>query len=227
MIELYGLFILIGIILATYTWVALTQRSTRSDIKWSIYSEIILTIYLSAIISGKILYIMLDFDWNHENLIESIQAGFSVLGASFGGIVAYSYLYKKYCKIYNIQKALYTLPVAFPILHIFGRIGCYFSGCCGGIIHILNHNIPLQIASSTWYLLCFLLGFFAFSKLKNKKNIFLSPITIYSIFVALERFIFDFFREDSVLIANTIMTKYQLISFFYLAITIAVTKSKQ
>jgi phosphatidylglycerol---prolipoprotein diacylglyceryl transferase len=220
--ELYGFFILIGITSATYIWKLLADSAIHTKINWSNYAEIIFTIYVAAVLSGKALYLALDFDWGNEILIESIQSGFSVLGALLGGMIAYIYLYRKNRTIGSIQRTLCVLPVALPILHMFGRIGCYFSDCCGGNFNMFDLTIPMQIVASIWYFLWFFIGLFIFLKLKNKKNMCPLPILIYSIFVALERFIFDFFRDDSILIVNGIITKYQLISILYILVIISV-----
>jgi phosphatidylglycerol---prolipoprotein diacylglyceryl transferase len=224
MIEAYGFLILIGIILTLLFWIILSKYFIKSNSKLSFYLETAFNIYIISLMSGKLLYLIVDYNLCSESIIESITSGFSVLGASFGGIIGYLYIYIKHKNEIRILRAMYALPVVLPVLHAFGRIGCLCSGCCGGIVYIFKTEMHLQILSSLWYWLCFFTSLLIFAKIKNNYNtIFYMPIIFYSLAVALERFIFDFFRDDAIYNTSLHLTTYQIISisyFFFIIIII-------
>lgn len=87
------------------------------------------------------------------NFIENPQAGFSLSGMTFiggliGGVVSflgvywlYIYLIAPRTKIKLLQNhmnatltdALPFIPIGIVIAHAFGRLGCFFAGCCYGM----------------------------------------------------------------------------------------------
>lgn len=106
------------------------------------------------------------------------------------------------------DKILDCVAITIPCFHIFGRIGCFFAGCCYGIrckslisiiyINYVKGNIveeqrlPIQLIESMFNLL--LLVFLAICK---KKNLFRERlIFIYLIIYATVRFVIEFFRGD-------------------------------
>jgi len=92
--------------------------------------------------------------------------------------------FKNYIQIWNI-----CIPTI-PLTHAFGRIGCFFAGCCyGRYIELFNiqFRIPTQIISSIFLFILF----FFLHKIKSTYKILLYLI-LYSLF----RFMIEFFRGD-------------------------------
>jgi phosphatidylglycerol:prolipoprotein diacylglycerol transferase len=158
-----------------------------------------------------------------------IRSGFVFYGGVICGIAALYLLSKKY----KIKFALLAdiIAIGVPLGHAFGRLGCFFYGCCYGrpsesFMGVLfppdspagylgAKVIPTQLISSFFLFLLFFL-LLAFRKRKKfDGQIVLVYLILYSIF----RFIIEFFRGDprgSILFLST----SQLISLILIAISI-------
>ncbi len=123
----------------------------------------------------------------------------------------------------SIQKWFDLLTIPFIIFHIFGRIGCFFGGCCYGkvtkgflgvafpdnIEQNIHHNglkrYPTQLFEVCALLIILLL-------LIKRKNKFKNYIIMYSVL----RFIIEFFRGDTRGSVYLILSPSQLISLLLL-----------
>ena len=77
------------------------------------------------------------------------------------------------------------IAVVIPLFHSFGRIGCFLTGCCGGIVHV-------QLIESFCNFLLFLLLLFLF----NKKIFNGRLLYVYLLIYPLYRFLIEFLRTD-------------------------------
>ncbi len=123
-----------------------------------------------------------------------------LLGALSGGL----YLKHKKC-----LTAEYTdvAALATPLFHLFGRLGCFFSGCCFGIessVGFVYHHspieqangvtlFPVQLVEAFANLCIFLLLYMLLKKGKAKGQLF----TLYLLAYPVCRFILEFFRGDA------------------------------
>lgn len=123
-----------------------------------------------------------------------------IVGALTGGI----YLKKKGCLTpeYTDVSAL-----ASPLFHLFGRLGCFFSGCCFGVespVGFVYHHclipeangvsrFPVQLVEAFANLCIFLILFILLKKGKAKGQLF----TLYLLTYPVCRFILEFFRGDT------------------------------
>ena len=207
--NLYGLSIFFGII------VALLFLKKRLLFIESQFYSLFFSIYLYSFIFGKLFFFIIDYFFYLENFslascdLELLISGFSVLGASLGGIIALLFFNKQ--KTIISEKKLVLVSLAALLVHAFGRIGCFFAGCCGG-----NNLdiIPLQFIASLFYFFSFFIGIIIIEKIKKNFQI---AIIYYAFIIFLERFLTDHFREDAVFI-NNYFTKYQLCAASYICI---------
>ena len=197
----YLLFIVIGIIaslVVAFLYFKKIGYSKREYIDLLICS-------LFAIAGGLVFALLF------ENLYELIQDpstykfhfGFTFIGGLFGGVITFLLVYhlaiKKETKM-SIKELLIMAPGAITIAHAFGRIGCFFAGCCYGVktdsfIGIdfpdIGKRVPTQLIESIFlFILCALLIYLAFKK--HYKYSFVIYAISYSVF----RFIIEFFRDD-------------------------------
>lgn len=214
-ITSYSLFILAGILVAVIFLLLTYKKSNLSKddcIFCFLYSLI------GALIGAKLLYlitaipmIIQDFDLLYQNislfLAKYIYGGFvfygGLIGAFFGAVV--------YSKKFNIPISNFIFPLllAIPLIHGFGRIGCFMTGCCYGIPTdstlgvtftdslIAPNNIsliPIQIIEAVGLFLIFLILLIMAIK-KNKNPLLLTAI--YCLSYSLLRFIIEFFRGDT------------------------------
>lgn len=147
--------------------------------------------------------------------LTSLSQFFKILSVIFGGGVWYGgfilgaltgglYLKRKGC-----LTAEYTdvAALASPLFHIFGRLGCFLSGCCFGVessVGFVYHHclieqangitrFPVQLVEAFANLCIFLLLYMLLKKGKAKGQLF----TLYLLTYPVCRFILEFFRGDA------------------------------
>lgn len=210
LVHLYGLFIFFGILA-----VLLFIKNVTSVAEEKLYS-LVIWIYVYSFFFGKLCFFLVDyiFDFDCFNILmisNFLLSGFSVLGASLGGVIALLSLYEEK-KLTSKENELAYIPVSLFLLHGFGRIGCYFADCCGGSNF---YFLPLQLIATIFYFIIFFSGLILIKK-KKIQSIY-SALLYYAFTVFLERFFTDYFREDAVFVSN-FFTKYQLLAASYLVI---------
>lgn len=170
---------------------------------------------IGAIVGAKVLHILTmippvaanfsNIQWSLDTVIQLLSGG----GVFYGGFYGMLIGIWRYCRTYHFSlKKVFTLVTpAFPLFHMFGRIGCFLSGCCFGIpvpapwgiafteaISAPNGIplLPVQLIEAGCNLLLFLLLLVTEHYLKHKElNLF-----IYMIIYAVIRFTLEFFRGD-------------------------------
>lgn len=125
-------------------------------------------------------------------------------GGLIGGVITFLLTYKFYFLKHNksiMKNILEIVPACIAFGHGFGRIGCFLSGCCYGVItdscigihfpNLENKVIPTQLIEMIFlFVLSAALALLAF---KNYKSII---FPIYTGFYGVFRFILEFFRGD-------------------------------
>jgi phosphatidylglycerol:prolipoprotein diacylglycerol transferase len=200
-IQAYGLFIAIGAALATFLAIKdprriglFTKENVINILSWSI---------IIATLGGWLLSVATQWPTTIEDLF---NAGFSVLG-SIIAVFLFLLIYVRRLGV-PLLPALDFCGSFAPLVQAFGRIGCFFAGCCYGLpttvfwatqytdpesrapLNSLLH--PAQLYSAS---LLFLIFFFLRYQ-AQKKHTPGSIISSYLLLAGLERFITDFFRED-------------------------------
>lgn len=189
------------------------------------YEDVILlmvVIGVSLLIGGHILFGIT----NTNKLIAlfrnassySFKQILTYLGMCFGGMVYYGgflggcvglLIYTKYNKTVERKLAFDLYAVCVPLFHVFGRIGCFFSGCCYGmesrfgfVIHgntlipEINdvRRLPVPLIEAVCNLVIFFILLRLFKKGKeNGKMIF-----YYMLIYPVVRFVLEFFRGDAI-----------------------------
>ena len=106
-----------------------------------------------VILGGKLFYLVLNFpsiltNWEQIRVGEDgirrlISYGFVFYGG-LAGAVLMLWLYARFLGGYFPAMVLNLMPVV-PVVHAFGRIGCFMAGCCYGIPyegpgHVMFHR---------------------------------------------------------------------------------------
>lgn len=131
-INSYGLCIGIGIIAAYFI---IYYKTKFKGINKDNLSELFLWCFLAAFIGGKLLFYLEDpskFLSNPALMLKNLGNGFVFYG-SLLLVVPTMYFWLRY---YKIPFWPFMDGVAFggPVLHSFGRLGCFLAGCCHGKI---------------------------------------------------------------------------------------------
>ncbi len=206
-IPLYGLFCVIGATVATTVAFFLLKKRKMDKFDFACAAIFIL---IGVLVGAKLLFIIVSFkDIIRLNLsfMDIMQGGFVFYGGLIGGAFAlwlYTKIYKE-----NIKNYLDVCATVVPLGHAFGRVGCFFGGCCYGMEYdgwlshtydsCLNPNTPLgvpllavQLIEAACLLVLFAVTLTVYLKTKPTFNVSF----VYFIGYAILRFILEFFRGD-------------------------------
>ncbi len=204
-VPLYGIFFFIGIGAAVLAAI-LICRKIKFD-KWEIVYSAIYTM-IGAILGAKLLFIAVSLKEIIEYdipIINVIKGGFVFYGGLIGG---FSGLFI-YCKQYKLKQIEYLeiYSTVLPLGHAFGRVGCFFGGCCYGIpcdfgvvytktvgmTPLGVRLLPIQLIEAALLLVLFAVQLLI---MKRKKESFTNT-AFYCIAYPCIRFILEFFRGDA------------------------------
>ena len=199
----YGFCIAVGVLLAL--WLA-CHRAKKRGLNADLCYEIVFTAVFFGFLGAKILYLIVEWRSFIANPWSAISSsGFVVFGGLTVGLLSVLVL----CRIKKVSFLTYMehhIP-SVALGQAFGRLGCFFAGCCYGKethshFAITFHNsdfapndiplVPTQLLSAAGNFLNTAILLFIASKVK-KKGIVLG---CYFIFYSIGRFIIEFFRAD-------------------------------
>lgn len=171
----------------------------------------------------------------------NLCGGMVFYGGFIGAVLGVIFI----CKVYkplngHTKHELDVLSVTFPLFHVFGRIGCFFAGCCYGIESefgfFIRENevnpsitgvtrLPIQLIEAFLNLLIFFVMYVLFKKrILSDKLIY-----IYMIIYGTIRFIDEFFRGDTyrgILFSLSTSQWISLILIIFSVVMLIVSKSK-
>jgi len=221
-IPMYGVMSAIGM-LAAFVLLGFTRKHTRFSEDHALSAA--LWAIILGFIGSKVLYWLVEIDQiiaDPSYLLHTLREGFVFYGALIGGLggIAIFALIKK---LPFFALTDYFIP-ALVIGHAFGRIGCYFAGCCYGMKCVTPISVvfpaggaapagipllPTQLMESAFL---FLLCAFLVWRLTKKKP-FGSISGWYMVLYGVWRFTIEFFRSDERGFVGALSTS-QFISIF-------------
>lgn len=128
-INSYGFMIAIGFLFAI---VLATYRAKKLGLKEDIVFNLGLFCIIGGFAGAKILFIIIEIQNIFENpaILMNISSGFVVFGGIIGGVLT-GYIYSKIKKVDFMGYFDLTAP-SIALAQGFGRLGCFFAGCCYG-----------------------------------------------------------------------------------------------
>ena len=199
----YGACIAIGLLLALFM---ASYRGKKKNLNDDVIYGIVFIAAVFGFLFAKLMYCLVEWkDFIKDPLSFISSSGFVVYGGITGGIIAVII----YCKIKKVDFMEY-LELCMPSVALgqaFGRVGCFFAGCCYGRettspIGIVFHNsnyapneiklIPTQLFSAAGDLLNMALLLFISKHTKKKGTVTACYIMFYSV----GRYIIEIFRAD-------------------------------
>lgn len=129
-VTLYGICIAIGIIFCIWTLHILGKR-LKVEKK---FIDNVETIGYVAIIIGFVFAALFQGFYNYLDDGKFTFNSITFLGGLIGGVGAFLAVYFIFRKKLtgSIIEILPIAPACITIAHAFGRVGCFFAGCCGG-----------------------------------------------------------------------------------------------
>ena len=201
-VHMYGLMIAIGIL---GTFITLTFGGKRLGINEK-FLDFTFFLGIGAIVIGFISASLFQAVYNY---IENPEAGFNFgqsmtfMGGLIGGVVSFLIIYfivrnKLSGRIVDV---ISLVPCCITIAHGFGRIGCFFAGCCYGIetdsflgvkFPHLDHPVhPTQLYEAAFLFILFGVMLFLLLKFNFRHN-----MSVYLISYGIFRFLLEFIRGD-------------------------------
>ncbi|UCG35018.1 MAG: prolipoprotein diacylglyceryl transferase [Candidatus Omnitrophota bacterium] len=204
-IYTYGFFAFLGIV---FGYLVCAKEAKRKQIARDTFSNIIFWTIVFGFVGARFLYVAIEFKQflQHPLAVLFGRSGFVFYGGILSGFVALIFLTRKYS--ISFAKFGDVIALGIPLGHAFGRLGCFFYGCCYGRstdswIGVLFPPgspagalrvkvIPTQLISAF-----FLLLLFSFLMIYRTRSKFEGQVGIYYLlFYGVFRFIIEFFRAD-------------------------------
>lgn len=220
----YALFSFVGIFAAV---VVAMRLAKKIKIEFEDIILMVLVVVGGTLVGGHLLYAITNIDKiiKYSVIIaQKIKIGefkpiyiIYVLTECFGGMVFYGgfigasialYIYIRSSKLGNKKEMMDIYAVSVPLFHAFGRIGCFFGGCCYGVeskFGFIAENIllpemsgvrrfPISLLESLFNFLLFSFLLYLFKNNFKKGRLIFVYMPVY----AVGRFIFEFFRGDEI-----------------------------
>ncbi len=214
-IKAYGLFVAIGF-LAGIGYCLRTARHEGYNQQHLL--DLAFYIILAAIVGSRIFYVLTNLDHYRYNLLDIFkvwQGGLTFIGGFFLSLVV-GIIYMKKFNL-PIGKTLDLFAPSLALGEFFGRIGCFFAGCCYGrecdfpwAVTFTNPQslarlgVPLH-PTQLYAAAAALAIFFILVFLRKRKTFAGELALLWIFFYSVFRTIIEFFRGDprGLLIMNT------------------------
>lgn len=213
-IASYGTLICIGLFIGTAIAIFTAKKYNIEKI------DVLLSTILAGIgiiVGAKLVYmitvipeVIQKFDYCKNHIFETIMYMFSGY-VFYGGLIGALFGYMFYCKWFKVDfgSILNIISPIIPLVHSFGRIGCFLGGCCYGIEYhgkfaiqfpenefveelSLCPRFPIQLLEAGLNFILFLCLFYYARKVRKSGSI----LGIYLICYAVMRFSLEFLRGD-------------------------------
>jgi phosphatidylglycerol:prolipoprotein diacylglycerol transferase len=233
-IYTYGFFIFLGVLSG---YLISQKRAKEVGVDRQQFSNIFFQTLITGFIGARIIYIIVNWQVFIKAPLEITlsRSGFVFYGGVIFGLL-YLLLFTQKHKI-KFLKITDIFALGVPLAHVFGRIGCFFYGCCYGKTTTTwigikfplgspagledTRVIPTQLISAGFLFILFLFLFTIRNKITQTGKLTGYYLFTYSLF----RFIIEFFRGDprgSFLIFST----SQWISLFLILLAIIILGKK-
>lgn len=199
-IGTYGVFLAAGILVGL--WIV-SREVRRRGLPSDKVGDLNFYLFLAAIGGGRLTHVLVDFAYYREHPWEVI---FSREGFVFyGGFIASVIVLIVFCRRVKLDpwRVGDCYGVAVPLAHTFGRVGCFFAGCCYGRacsgswcvqFPLLSEPvIPVQLYEAAGNFALFLFLFFF---LRRRQRFDGQMLLSYALLYAVLRFILEFWRGD-------------------------------
>lgn len=233
-VHSYGFLIMVGAILG-YFYMA-TSAKKELDIQPEKIQMLAILIILAAFIGGKVLFYLENPGYYFippSNMVKNFRTGFVFYGSLLFAVPATVWYFRK--NKWPVWPMMDRVAIAACIIHMFGRLGCFFAGCCYGLptggplgVTFTDHhsqaeplNTPLhptQLYSVT------LIGsiLIILVMLKRHKRFDGQLFLVYIILYAIGRAVIELFRGDVArgFIIENILSHSQFISIIVISLSI-------
>lgn len=196
-IYTYGVFVALAFLIGA---ALLSDEAKRRGLDEDVIYNLCFLLLLTGIISARLLYVVLNWDYFKTDLWEVIklQHGGLVWFGGWAGAVLGGFFYIKRKRLSVV--AIFDLFAPYTALaQSIGRIGCFFNGCCygregsWGVFFPAHGRIlwPVQLLDALSLLVIFVILRLTREKLEKGRT-----FIFYLMLVSLQRFLMEFIRAD-------------------------------
>ena len=206
-IHTYGLLIALGLVAGTIYFTRFAKLKGISEQK---AIDLVFYTVLFGFIGARVLYVLLNISYFVSNPIDIFkvwEGGLVFFGGLIGGVAA-SLVFISKNKMGNAWVIADILAPSLVLAHFFGRIGCFFAGCCYGdscdgplSVTFSDKNslapigvplLPTQLFEAALLVVLFVFLHFYSKGVKNAGKV----LSLYILIYGVGRFIIEFFRGD-------------------------------
>ncbi len=201
-IHMYGVMIAVGILCAflTFFWYAKIKKIEERFIDFIFYNGI------ASIVLGFGSATLFQATYNYIDNPERgfrLGSGMTFIGGLIGGVVCFLAIYFIFRKRYStrLYQVISILPCSILIGHAFGRIGCFFAGCCYGkptdsFLGVQFPDLLHKVHPTQLYEAAFLFVMFGICLYLVVKKNFQHNLSLYLISYGIFRFLIEYVRGD-------------------------------
>lgn len=149
-VRTYGACMAVGFLVAWHVISWLCKRTGRDE---KPLSNLVVSLMISGIVGSRIAYVIehwqSEFAHDFWQIIRVDQGGLMF----YGGFILASVMFFTWCRIKK-QSALRMADLfatVVPLAHAFGRLGCFFYGCCYGRQSSAAWAVRFPRQSPAWY----------------------------------------------------------------------------
>jgi phosphatidylglycerol---prolipoprotein diacylglyceryl transferase len=132
-VKTYGLMVALGMFAALQY---VLFRAKRAKIPEENMLDLVLYMIVAGLVGGRLAYVLLNFGYYMQTPSEIIKVweGGMIFygGLALGALAGYAYIKKH--KALSLPKIADISAPAIALGHAFGRLGCFFAGCCYGSV---------------------------------------------------------------------------------------------
>ena len=229
-VHMYGIMIAVGILFAFFVLFRYSKKlGLPGKLTDLVYYDGIVSILLgfgfAALFQATYNYI------EHPENGFHLGEGITFLGGMIGGTVVYLIIWMIFRKKVpgNLYDIMPVIPCMITVGHAFGRIGCFFAGCCygkptdsifgvqfpGAYFEQLGKVHPTQLYEAAFLFVLF--GVLTWLLLKKK---FQYTMTVYLASYGVFRFLIEFLRYDDRGQLGKILSPSQTMSLVFLGLAV-------
>jgi phosphatidylglycerol---prolipoprotein diacylglyceryl transferase len=194
----YGVMLAVAIVVCA---ALMSKDAAKEGIAREVVFDLMFWCVLWGILGARLFYIILNWSYFMTNPMEIPmlqQGGLAWQGGFIGGTIA-GIAYVRRRKL-PLRKMMDLTAPYIALGQAFGRVGCFFNGCCYGRhadwgIYFPVHDDRLQ-PTQLYETIMLTIIFFALKSLQKRPHAQGTIFALYFCFAAIERFIVEFFRAD-------------------------------
>ena len=201
-VHMYGIMIAVGLLAAFSVLTLYSKKLGISEklvdfVYYNGIASIVVGFGAAAIFQGLYDYI------ENPSLGFRLDGGITFIGGLIGGAGCFLLVYAILRKRLSLRliDILSVIPCSITIAHAFGRVGCFFAGCCYGVrtdspLGVKFPDLPYPVHATQLYEAIFLVILFGVCSFLLFRYRFAHNLSVYLVAYGVFRFAIEYLRGD-------------------------------